>query len=100
LPDDPSLQAFRYGPIVLAAQFPKEGLPDSLVFNHEEPIVRSAPAVFVPALKESGSELEDWFIPVDGQPMTYTVKGAGGETVTLKPLNLSWDRFAAYLRVV
>lgn len=100
LPDDPSLQAFRYGPIVLAAQFSKAGLPDSLVFNHEEPIVRSAPAVFVPALKESGSKLEDWFIPVDGQPMTYTVKGAGGETVTLKPLNLSWDRFAAYLRVV
>jgi uncharacterized protein len=100
LPDDPSMQAFRYGPIVLAAQFSKSGLPDSLVFNHEEPIVRSAPAVFVPALKESGSKLEDWLIPVDGQPMTYTVKGVGGETVTLKPLNLSWDRFAAYLRVV
>ena len=100
LPDDPSLQAFRDGPIVLAAQFSKEGLPDSLVFNHEEPIVRSAPAVFVPALKESGSKLEEWIVPVDGQPMTYTVKGAGGETVMLKPLNLSWERFAAYLRVV
>jgi hypothetical protein len=32
--------------------------------------------------------------------MRYTVKGPGGETVTLKPLNLSWDRFAVYLPVV
>lgn len=100
LPDDPSMQVFLYGPIVLAAQFSKNGLPDSLIFNHEEPIVRSAPSVFVPALKESGNKLEDWFTPVDGQPMTYIVKGAGGETVTLAPLNRSWDRFAVYLRVV
>jgi uncharacterized protein len=100
LPDDASMQAFRYGPIVLAAQFPRGGLPDSLVFDHEEPIVREAPAVFVPALKESGGKLEEWFVPVEGQPMHYTVKGAGSETVTLKPLNLSWDRFAVYLRVV
>jgi uncharacterized protein len=100
LPDDPTMQVFLYGPIVLAAQLPKNGLPDSLIFNHEEPIVREAPPVFVPALKESGSKLEDWFIPVDGQLMTYTVKGAGGETAILQPLNLSWDRFAVYLRVV
>jgi hypothetical protein len=100
LNDDPTMQAFRYGPIVLAAQFPKDGLRESLVFDHEEPIVREAPPVFVPALKESGSKLEEWFLPVDGQTMTYAVKGTGGETVTLKPLNLSWDRFAVYLRVV
>lgn len=100
LPDDPSMQVFLYGPIVLAAQFPRNGLPDSLIFNHEEPIVRDAPPLFVPGLKDPGRKLDDWFNPVDGQPLTYKVEGAGGVTVTFKPLNRSWDRFAVYLRVL
>jgi hypothetical protein len=76
-PDDPSMQAFRYGPIVLAGQFSKEGLPDSLIFNHEEPIVREAPPVFVPALKESGNKLEDWFVPVAGPANALHRQGPG-----------------------
>jgi len=98
LADDPSLQAFLYGPIVLAGQFPKGDLSFALLHKNEEPKVKEAP-MDVPALIEKGTKLEDWIQPVVGQPMTFRANTALREPVILKPLNQSWDRFAVYFQV-
>jgi DUF1680 family protein len=98
LGDDPSMQAFLYGPVVLAGQFPKGELSSDLLHKNEEPKVKEVPLV-VPALAEKGDKLEQWIVPVEGQPMTFRVQGVGGEQVTLKPLNGSWQRFAVYFQV-
>jgi DUF1680 family protein len=97
LADDPAQQAFLYGPLVLAGQFPKGRLGDALEHN-QGPELEDAPAVDVPALVAKGAEPEDWIRPVPGQPLTFRVTGQARE-LTLKPLNQSWERFAVYWTV-
>jgi hypothetical protein len=99
LGDDPSTQAFVYGPLVLAGQFPKGELSFDLMHKNEDPKVKEAPLA-VPALAAKGDNLEQWIVPVDGQAMTFRAQGTGGEQVTLKPLNESWQRFAVYFQVM
>jgi DUF1680 family protein len=98
LGDDPALQAFLYGPIVLAGQFPMGQLSFDLLHRNEEPKVNAAP-IAVPVLAEKGSRLEDWIQPAPGEPLTFRTRGTHGEQVTLKPLNQSWERFSVYFEV-
>jgi len=97
LADDPAQQAFLYGPLVLAGQFPKK-LEEYLEHNQGPEIVE-APKVDVPALVAKGGEPGDWIRPVPGQPMTFRTQGQA-QDVTFKPLNQSWERFAVYWTVV
>jgi DUF1680 family protein len=98
LGDDPSLQAFLYGPVVLAGQFPLGELSFALLHDNEEPKVNDAPLA-VPTLAGKGDKLEEWIVPVAGQSLTFQTVGTRGEQVTLKPLNQSWQRFAVYFQV-
>jgi uncharacterized protein len=98
LGDDPTLQAFLYGPVVLAGQFPLGQLSFNLLHKNEEPNVKDAPLA-VPTLAQKGSSLEQWIVPVEGRQLTFRTAGTAGEEVTLKPLNESWQRFNVYFRV-
>jgi len=98
LGDDPSMQAFLYGPVVLAGQFPMGELSFRLLHGEEDPKVKEAPMA-VPTLADKGDKLEEWIVPLDGRAMTFRTAGTSGEQVTLKPLNESWQRFAVYFRV-
>jgi hypothetical protein len=97
LRDDPSKQAFLFGPIVLAGQFSREGIDDSLMHN-QGPEIKELPPLDVPALRAHGVQPGDWILPIPGQPLHFHTMGQPGE-VTLKPLNQSWDRFAVYWTV-
>ncbi|MGD0157949.1 MAG: glycoside hydrolase family 127 protein [Terracidiphilus sp.] len=97
LADDRSQQAFLYGPLVLAGQFPKTGLEDSLE-HRQGPEVSEAPAVDVPALKAQAALADGWIVPVPGEALTFRATGQK-QDVTLKPLNQSWQRFAVYWTV-
>lgn len=97
LKDDTTQQAFLYGPLVLAGQFPKDGIPE--ILEHEQgPAIHQAPAVDVPALVAKGADPSDWIKPVPGEPLTFRTTSQARD-VTLKPLNQSWQRFAVYLSV-
>jgi hypothetical protein len=98
LGDDPTMQAFLFGPIVLAGQFPMGELSFALLHNNEEPKVKEAPLA-VPVLAAKGDTLEHWITPVAGEPLTFRASGTRGEEVTLKPLNESWQRFNVYFQV-
>jgi DUF1680 family protein len=98
LGDDPSLQAFLYGPFVLAGQFPLGQLSLDLLHKNEEPNVKAAPLA-VPVLATKGDDLEQGIVPAEGESMTFRTVGTGGEQVILKPLNESWQRFSVYFQV-
>ncbi len=97
LRDDPTKQAFLYGPVVLAGQFPKVGIPKRLE-HLQGPEIAEAPPVDVPALKAHGNDPSDWIKPVPGEQLTFRTTGQEKD-VTLKPLNQSWQRFAVYWKV-
>jgi DUF1680 family protein len=98
LADDPTMQAFLYGPVVLAGQFPLGQLSFDLLHKNEDPNVKAAPLA-VPVLAGKGNKLEQWIIPVEAQSMTFRTAGTAGEEVVLKPLNESWQRFNVYFQV-
>ncbi len=98
LRDDPSQQAFLYGPVVLAGQFPRGEIPPD--FEHTQgPELTEIPQVDIPKLKSRGAKLEDWIEPVPGKPLQFRTTGQR-QDVVLMPLNQSWDRFAVYWTVV
>jgi hypothetical protein len=97
LADDRTQQAFLYGPLVLAGQFPKIRLAEDLE-HHGGPEIQEAPAVDVPALKAAGADPATWIKPVPGEALTFKTTGQAND-VTLKPLNRSWERFAVYWTV-
>jgi len=95
LADDRTQQAFLYGPLVLAGQFPKTGLAEDLE-HHQGPETQEAPALDVPLLKGAGPDPATWIKPVPGEALTFRTTG---QELTLKPLNRSWQRFAVYWTV-
>jgi hypothetical protein len=97
LRDDTEKQAFLYGPIVLAGQFPRGEIPTD--FEHTQgPELSELPLFKAPDLKARGDKLQDWIHPISGKPLHFTTAGQS-QDVTLKPLNQSWDRFAVYWTV-
>ena len=96
MPDDPGLQAFLYGPLVLAGRLGSEGLTaDDQVSDRRQEVkshyVRgnpvNVPDLHAPALKAAGA------------PLTFEV-AAESRNLTLIPLNrLFGERYAVYWRV-
>jgi DUF1680 family protein len=97
LADDPTQQAFLYGPIVLAAQFPRGDIDDDLKHN-QGPEIQEAPRLSVPGLESRGLPVDRWLVPAHGEPLTFRTSGQA-QDIIFKPLNQSWQRFAVYLRV-
>lgn len=97
LPDDPSWQAFLYGPIVLAGDFGTQRLTEELILDRQWPEVSKIP-ISVPELRASGRKLDDWIKPDDSEPLAFRTAGPS-ESVTLRPLNQLWGRFATYWSV-
>jgi uncharacterized protein len=97
LADDRSQQALLYGPLVLAGQFPRNGLEDSLEHN-QGPQVHDAPPIGVPALQAGGADPGSWVRAVPGEALTFRAVAQDRE-IDLKPLNQSWQRFAVYWTV-
>jgi hypothetical protein len=97
LRDNPTQQAFLYGPLVLVGQFPLGQIDFDLQHN-QGPEIQELPPMNVPTLTAKGALPDSWIKPVPGEPLTFRTIGQA-ENVTLKPLNQSWERFAVYWTV-
>jgi DUF1680 family protein len=115
MPDDPTLQAFLYGPLVLAGDLGAEGLTEAHIIgpnlrvgapNTEQfgsPLGPSnttppVPAIEIPTFRASGEDPSSWIKPADG-PLTFRTTGQKKD-VTLVPLNSLFDkRYSVYWQV-
>ena len=101
MPDDPGLQAFLYGPLVLAGKLGKEGLTaeaqaSDLKEQVKSHFVRGKP-VPAPEFRAAGDPAS-WIKPA-GSPLTFQTKGQA-QDVTMVPFNRLFDeRYAVYWRV-
>ncbi|HEV8599525.1 MAG TPA: beta-L-arabinofuranosidase domain-containing protein [Gemmatimonadales bacterium] len=104
MPDDPSLRAFMYGPLVLVGKLGAEGLtPATLRAEPTKP--RTVPnyklePVAAPAFKAAGDDLAGWIKPAgEGQPLEFRTTGQA-QDVTLVPFHRLFDeRYAVYWKV-
>lgn len=98
LSDDSTQQAFLYGPIVLAGQFPRTGIADDLMHN-QGPESEELPPFHLPILNASSANPAEWIRPIPGHPLHFRTTGQT-EDVMLKPFSQSWDRFVVYWKIV
>jgi uncharacterized protein len=115
MPDDPQLQAFLYGPLVLAGDLGSNGLTEAHIVGpnlrvgaadveqHGSPLAPTnrtppAPEIEIPTFHAAGPDPRTWIRPADGQQTFRTI---GQKTdVTLIPLNKLFDRrYSVYWHV-
>ena len=93
MPDDDNLQAFLYGPMVLAGELGREGLTAEMQRGGDNPPELTHPA----AAPELGSGLP--IEPVERSPMVFRTKGVTPE-IRLIPFHQVVDqRYAIYWRI-
>jgi hypothetical protein len=115
MPDDPSIQAFLYGPLVLAGDLGGEGLTEAHLSgpnlrvgapNTEQfgsPLGPSnttppVPEIAIPAFHAAGADPSSWIKPSD-KLLTFRTTGQK-QDVTLVPLNRLFDRrYSVYWHV-
>ncbi|MBB6091815.1 hypothetical protein HNQ60_000661 [Povalibacter uvarum] len=103
IPDDPTLRAVMYGPIVLAGRLGAAGLTkDNLRAGPTKP--RTIPEytsdpVAAPAIVGGSDDPSNWLRPVAGRPLEFQATGQA-TPLTLVPLHRVFDeRYAVYWKV-
>jgi len=115
MPDDPSIQAFLYGPLVLAGDLGGEGLteahlsgpnlrvgaPNTEQFGSPLGPTNTTPPVpdlAIPSFRPGGADPSGWIKPGD-KPLTFRTVGQK-QDVTLVPLNRLFNRrYSVYWQV-
>jgi len=104
MPDDPSVQALMYGPLVLAARLGTAGLtPGNLrappTRPRHIPEYTSEPTAVAPLIVPSDDPTR-WLTPVADRPLEFRTLGQKDD-LTLVPLNRIFDeRYAVYFKVI
>jgi DUF1680 family protein len=95
--DNPNMVAIMYGPIVLAGDLGRDGMPadDNVSKNKEFFKIPDPP---VPSLSGDSNDLDSWIKPVAGQALTFTTVNAGKPNdVQLKPFyEIHHQRYSVY----
>ena len=95
IPDDHTLQAAMYGPLVLAGRLGAEGLTKSLSYSAYDTAPSGDP-IPVPAIATSRNDPLGWLKPVPDQPLTFQTVGQA-QKINLIPLyRLFGERYAVY----
>jgi DUF1680 family protein len=100
MPDDRRMQAFLYGPLVLAGDLGADGLTEDLMVGPRVngPPLRRAPRLTIPSFHAASTDPSAWIKPSD-KPLTFRTTGQAAD-VTLVPLNsLFGRRYSVYWQV-
>lgn len=102
IPDDPTLAAIMYGPVVLAGELGTENLDPERIYSEDKFLHGGFPSTTVPELAGDRSALDKWIQPVSAKdrPLTFrTVTAVRPEKVTLSPFYRLFDqRYCVYWR--
>jgi uncharacterized protein len=99
MPDDDTLQAIMYGPLVLAGDLGREGLTDEMRRGGDNPPELPKPPTPAPEFVADPRDLRSWIEPAPKAPLTFRTKGQSRD-ITLLPLNRIVDqRYGVYWRV-
>ena len=95
IPDDHTLQAAMYGPVVLAGRLGTEHLSKSMFYSNSETVPRGDP-IPVPAIATSPNDAVGWLKPVPGQPLTFQTVGQAQRFSLIPLYKLFGERYAVY----
>ncbi len=97
-PDDPSVQAVMYGPLVLAGRLGSENLTRAMMYGEYDAELKGDPAP-VADIAGDPARAESWVEPVPGERLAFRTKGQA-KNLSLVPLSrLFGERYAVYWKV-
>jgi DUF1680 family protein len=98
MPDDETLQAIMYGPLVLAGDLGHDGLTEEMRRGGDNPPDMAQPPA-APEFVAESSDPRSWIEPSGKTPLTFRTKGQS-QDVTMLPLSRIVDqRYGVYWRV-
>ena len=103
MPDDPTVQAVMYGPLVLAGKLGAAGLTAETLRAEPTkprtvPEYKSEP-VAAPTIRSASADPSTWLKPAAGDALEFRTVGQPNE-LTLVPLNRIFDeRYAVYWKI-
>ena len=98
MPDEPTMQAFLYGPLVLAGKLGTKDLNPQEIVGPLGPDVKKFP-IEVPALSAGNEAVGSSMKPVSGDPLAFETL-ADGKQVTFVPFDrLFNERYSVYWQV-
>ena len=95
--DNPKVCAIMYGPLVLAADLGRDGMPADDKDSYHRAFMKIADPK-VPGLSGDGNNLDAWIKPVAGKPLTFTtVNASQPDDVRLQPFYyIHHERYTLY----
>lgn len=98
MPDDPTVQAMMYGPLVLAGSLGKQGVTEAVTYAGYDTAPKEEP-IPVAALVNPSKDASGWVEPASGTPLAFRTTGLA-EPVSFAPLyKVSGERYAVYWKV-
>jgi DUF1680 family protein len=98
MPDDPSVQALMYGPLVLAGRLGSQGLTREMQYGGYDCELKGDPAR-VPDIRADAKDVSSWVEPEPGRPLAFRTKGQS-KAIEIVPLNrISGERYAVYWKL-
>ena len=103
MPDDPTLQAVMYGPLVLAGKLGTNGLTPATLRAPPTPPRQvpeyTAEPVSAPDIVAPSADVASWLQPIAGRSLEFRTTGQAAD-ITFVPLNRIYDeRYAVYWKV-
>lgn len=98
IPDDPSLRAVMYGPLVLAGKLGSQGLTPENTY----PGYDTAPqgdAVPVPPIANPSKDPLGWVEPASDSPLSFKTVGQSQSTTLIPLFKISGERYSVYWKV-
>ena len=89
MPDDKTIQAAMYGPLVLAGRLGTEGLTKSMFYSESETSPRGDP-IQAPVISTGPSESGGWLKPVSGDSLTFQTTGQAHDHHPRTALQAVW----------
>jgi DUF1680 family protein len=103
IPDDESLAAVMYGPVVLAGELGTQNMDAKKIYSEDKVLHGGFNAFAVPELAGDWNALDKWIQPASAKekPLTFRTVNAGHpEDVTLSPFYRLFDqRYCVYWRL-
>jgi DUF1680 family protein len=101
MPDEPTLAAIMYGPLVMAGELGTEGLDPKSIYAKSQGFLRSLKVQPAPSFVADADNLDAWIKPVPGKGLMFRTVNAGKpKDVTLIPYyKLFGQRYAIYWRI-
>ena len=99
MPDDETLEAVMYGPLVLAGDLGREGLTEKMRIGGDNPPEMPNPPQEAPEFVAESNDPRSWIEPVPKTTLGFRTKGQSRD-ISMLPLNRIVDqRYGVYWRV-